>query len=110
MHWPSVYFGTAPAFTAAGLAAGIVLSTLASSADANNASPEGELRETQPDTVAAIGGLDEVLRHEVERRFGVRRCEKGRAGRLSRHGSGTDPYSSRQDCEDHPRCTDEAGQ
>ena len=99
MHWPSVYLGTAPALIAAAVPAGIVLSTLASSADANKASPAGELPEpsdaksTPPsssparwpdpakaerDAVAAVGRLNEVLRHEVERRFGVRRGEEGR--------------------------------
>ncbi len=43
MHLPTVFLGTAPGFAAAGAPAGTVLSTLASSADANKASPAGEL-------------------------------------------------------------------
>jgi hypothetical protein len=41
-HWPTLFFATAPWFVAAAAPAGIVLSTLASSADANRAKPTGE--------------------------------------------------------------------
>ena len=43
MHCPTVSFGTAPLFLAAAAPAGIVLSTFASSADANRAKPAGAL-------------------------------------------------------------------
>ena len=43
MHLPTSYFGTAPSFLAAGTPSGIVLSTLASSAEAKRAKPAGEL-------------------------------------------------------------------
>ena len=43
MHWPWLYFGTAPLFLAAAAPAGIVSSTFASSADAKRANPVGEL-------------------------------------------------------------------
>src|ERR1700722_13170450 len=43
MHWPWLNLAMGPLFLAAGVSAGIVLSTLASSADANRASPAGEL-------------------------------------------------------------------
>jgi hypothetical protein len=41
MHWPTLFFCTAFGFSAAAEPAGIVLSTLASSADANRAKPAG---------------------------------------------------------------------
>ena len=41
MHWPALYFDTAPLFFVAAVPMGIVSSTFASSADANSAKPAG---------------------------------------------------------------------
>ena len=119
-----------PLFFAAAAPAGIVLSTFASSADANRAKPAGEFpvpfdaKSTPPSISLArwpepaklnvtlfppLARRNEVLCHEVERRLGVRRGEEGRGGRLGRRRAGTDPGHGRGDREDQPCCAHEPG-